>query len=172
MVICGLWAAAERMPAPLGALAALFVLAAGAAGAAPVCMPDQAILSAPAGREVARFHVEIADDAEERAHGLMGREHLPTASGMLFVYPDEEPVAFWMRNTLIPLDMLFIDAAGRIVSIHSEAVPLDETPIPSGAPAQFVLEINGGLARRMRLEPGMVLSHPAIDPSQAAIPCG
>ncbi|HEY0213761.1 MAG TPA: DUF192 domain-containing protein [Paenirhodobacter sp.] len=134
-------------------------------------MSDQAILSSASGQQVARFHVEVADDAEERAQGLMNRADLPRGSGMLFIYPTEMPVAFWMRNTLIPLDMLFIDGAGRIVSIHSMAVPLDETPIPSGAPARFVLEINGGLARRMRLEPGMVLSYPAIDRVSAAIPC-
>ncbi|HEY0275872.1 MAG TPA: DUF192 domain-containing protein [Paenirhodobacter sp.] len=167
MKIFGLPVGAERFAAAV--FCAIFT--AGGVAAAPTCLADQAILSDPAGRQIARFHVEIADNADERAQGLMGRDSMPRGSGMLFVYPAETPVAFWMRNTLIPLDMLFIDGAGRIVSIHSGAVPLDETPIPSGAPARFVLEINGGLAQRMHLVPGMVLSHPTVDRTVAAIPC-
>lgn len=135
------------------------------------CQPDQVVLSSAEGLARASFSVEIADDAQERALGLMGRSRLASSAGMLFVYPAPAPLSFWMRNTLIPLDMIFIDATGRVVSIHSEARPLDETPISSAVPAQFVLEINGGLARRLGLVPGMVLSHAAIDPESAAIPC-
>ena len=155
------------------------VLLALAFGAAPVsaqqlepvvCRPDLGLISLPSGGQ-AQFRLEIADDEEERAQGLMNRDHLAHAAGMLFVYPSERPVAFWMRNTLIPLDMIFIDASGAVVGVHENAVPHDETPIPSGASVRFVLEINGGLARKIGIVPGAILSHPAIDPSAAARPC-
>lgn len=156
-----------RLPAVL-----LLLAFAGAAGAESVsCRPDEVILTRSDGQRIAAFHIEVADDEAERAHGLMARETLPRASGMLFIYPSERSVTFWMRDTLIPLDMLFADDAGRVVSVHSNARPHDETPIPSGAPVRFVLEINGGLARRMGISPGAVLSHPAIAPERAARPC-
>ncbi|WP_118134356.1 DUF192 domain-containing protein [Oceanicella sp. SM1341] len=118
-----------------------------------------------------RFSVELADDAEERARGLMFRESMPKFSGMLFVYDRAEEASFWMKNTLIPLDMLFLDATGTVRHIHSEAVPGDLTPIPSGGPALAVLEINGGLAARLGLKEGDVMRHPAFDPATAAWPC-
>ncbi len=139
--------------------------------AAPVaCHPDTALLTLPSGGQ-AQFRLEIADDEDERELGLMNRDHLARSAGMLFVYPDERRVAFWMRNTLIPLDMIFVDGAGRVVSVHENAKPHDETPIPSGAPVRFVLEINGGLARAIGIAPGAVLSHPAIAPEIALVPC-
>jgi len=84
----------------------------------------------------------VADDAAERAQGLMFREAMPLSSGMLFVYGRPQRVSFWMRNTLIPLDMIFADARGVVTRVHAEAVPLDETPIDGGEGVQFVLEIN------------------------------
>lgn len=111
---------------------------------------------------VAQFSVEIADTEAERARGLMQRAQMPATHGMLFVYPNPRPVAFWMHDTLIPLDMLFIDAQGMVVRIHENARPLDETPIPSGAPVQFVLEINGGEARARGLVAGMVVPELAV----------
>ncbi|MEN0079544.1 MAG: DUF192 domain-containing protein [Pseudomonadota bacterium] len=119
----------------------------------------------------ARFRVEIADDAEERALGLMHRESMPMAAGMLFVYEREEPVAFWMENTLIPLDMIFADADGLVIKVHENAVPLDRTPIPSEGPAQFVLEINGGLAAQIGIDAGDELRHPSIAQETALWPC-
>ena len=97
-----------------------------------------------------RFSVEVADDAGERAEGLMFREAMPKFSGMLFVYESAQPVAFWMRNTLIPLDMLFFDGSGRLERIKVNATPHDETPVPGGNDIRYVLEINGGLARGAR----------------------
>jgi len=113
----------------------------------------------------------VADDAAERAQGLMFRESLPPMGGMLFVYENERRVAFWMKNTLIPLDMIFADAAGRVVRVHDSAIPHDETPISSGAAVRFVLEINGGLSERLGLSEGAELRHPAIDAAVAAWPC-
>ena len=152
-------------------LLVFLVLGRGLAAAPVACHPDLALISSAEGKALASFHVEVADDEAERAQGLMNRDALAKSSGMLFVFPSERPVAFWMHDTLIPLDMLFLDGTGRVISVHPKAKPLDETPIPSGAPAQFVLEINGGLAQRLGIAPGAVLSHPAIPLARAARPC-
>lgn len=90
-----------------------------------------------------RFHVELADTNEERALGLMYRRSLPEDGGMLFLYDRPRPATMWMKNTLIPLDMVFIRADGTIARITT-ARPLDETPVPSGEPIAAVLEIAGG----------------------------
>ena len=110
-----------------------------------------------------RFQVEVVDTAESRARGLMFRESLPKFSGMLFVYETPQPVAFWMKNTLIPLDMLFFDPEGRLIRIAREAQPHDETPLPGGDNVRFVLEINGGLAETLGIDLGAELRHPAIE---------
>jgi len=118
----------------------------------------------------ARFSVEIADDAEERARGLMYRESMPASSGMLFVYPEAQRVAFWMENTLIPLDMIFLGPRGRVLRVHENARPLDRTPIDGGEGVLAVLEINGGLAQRLGIAPGSEMRNPAFGPD-AAWPC-
>ncbi|MCO6381641.1 DUF192 domain-containing protein [Oceanicola sp. 502str15] len=118
----------------------------------------------------ARFSVEIADDAGERSQGLMHRKSMARSSGMLFIYPRPAPVSFWMRNTLIPLDMIFLDARGVVQRVHSNAVPLDETPISGGDGILAVLEINGGLAKAFGIAPGAQMLHPAFG-SAAAWPC-
>lgn len=115
----------------------------------------------------ARFSVEVADTPTSRSQGLMNRETLPRSAGMLFVYERPQPVSFWMRNTLIPLDMIFMDETGTVRRIHENAIPLDETGIPGGENIQFVLEINGGLAGRLGIEEGSVLRHPAIGDNAA-----
>lgn len=120
----------------------------------------------------ARFQVQVADTMRERGQGLMHVESMPMSVGMLFVYRTEQPVSFWMRNTLIPLDMIFMDGTGTIVTVHENAVPLDETPIFGGDSIQYVLEINGGLSSQLGIEPGDVLQHPSIDQKGAAFPCG
>lgn len=113
----------------------------------------------------ARFTVEVADDAQERSVGLMDRPSMATGAGMLFVYERPQRVSFWMRNTLIPLDMIFIGETGVVSHIHSNAVPLDETSIPGGDQVQFVLEINGGLSDRLGISIGSEVRHPAIGPN-------
>lgn len=119
----------------------------------------------------ARFTVEIADDLAERARGLMFREKMPAASGMLFVYDRPQAASFWMKNTLIPLDIIFVGADGTVTRVARMAKPHDETPIPGGSAIQFVLEINGGLAADLGLGAGAVLRHPAIDQSVAKWGC-
>lgn len=154
------------MIARLAALA-LAVAAAGPAGAA--CREDLAEFRWPGGG--ARFSVEIADDAAERARGLMYRAELGRSAGMLFVYDRPAPASFWMKNTLIPLDLVFIDETGTVTHVHPEAVPHDTTPIPGRGPVLMVLEINGGLAARIGLAEGAELRHPRLDPGLAAWPC-
>ncbi|MCF7700076.1 DUF192 domain-containing protein [Loktanella sp. M215] len=132
------------------------------------CAADAVTLKGDFGQ--ARFHVSVADDAAERAQGLMNVEQMPTMTGMLFVYEAPQVASFWMRNTLIPLDMIFASADGVVQTVHAKAVPLDETPIFGGDAIKYVLEINGGLAGRLGIVPGAVMQHPAIGPD-AALPC-
>lgn len=119
----------------------------------------------------ARFSVELADTGAERARGLMFRDSLPRSAGMLFVYETPQQASFWMKNTLIPLDMIFADASGRVTRVHSNATPQDLTPIDGGEGVAAVLEINGGLAQKLGIGPGAELRHPAIDARVAAWPC-
>jgi uncharacterized membrane protein (UPF0127 family) len=119
----------------------------------------------------ARFSVEVADTMRERSVGLMHRESMPRMAGMLFVYPRAQRVAFWMRNTLIPLDMIFMDATGTVRHIHHKAVPLDETPIRGGSGVQFVLELNGGMAERLGITVGSQMQHPSVARDRAVWPC-
>ncbi len=123
------------------------------------------------GRGLARFSVELADTPQSRAQGLMFRESMAKSRGMLFIYERPQRGVFWMKNTLIPLDMIFADATGRVTHVHAEAVPHDETGIDGGEGVLAVLEINGGLARRMGIVPGAVLRHPTFDPATALAPC-
>ncbi|WP_246059032.1 DUF192 domain-containing protein [Shimia litoralis] len=119
----------------------------------------------------ARFHVEVADDVQERAQGLMNRQSMSASAGMLFVFEESAPVSFWMENTLIPLDMLFIDDSGTIVHVHHNAIPLDRTPISSTVPVRYVLEIKGGMAKAMGISTGSQLRHPMILKNYAIWPC-
>ena len=107
-----------------------------------------------------RFMVEFADTPERRAVGLMHRQSMPADHGMLFDFKTDAPVAMWMRNTRIPLDMLFIARDGRIVNIAERTVPFSETSIPSKGPVRAVLELNGGTSARLGIKPGDHVSHP------------
>lgn len=149
--------------------AALAALLAAGGAAAQTCKPNIVDLRDPAG--TARLSVEVVDTPEGREKGLMFRQALPRYSGMLFVYEYPQPAAFWMKNTLIPLDMLFFDDAGRLTRIHENARPGDLTPIPGGDAVRYVLEINAGMAETLHLAPGAELRHPAVDQAAAAWPC-
>ena len=104
--------------------------------------------------DVLEFHIEIADDEVERSRGLMFRESLDEMSGMLFIYPSPRVASFWMKNTLISLDMVFIDAEGRVASIAAETMPLSLKSVSSGVPVLTVLEIDGGDAERLGISVG------------------
>ncbi len=118
----------------------------------------------------AGFTVDVADDAQERAKGLMNVASMPLMSGMLFVYETPHHATFWMRNTLIPLDMIFAGPDGAILAIHENAVPMDETVIDGGQGVKFVLEVNGGLSARLGIKTGDILQHPLIG-ADAISPC-
>jgi uncharacterized membrane protein (UPF0127 family) len=133
------------------------------------CAPDRLDIRWESGRE--SFAIEVADDDAERSRGLMFRDSMPLSEGMLFVYPAPKRPSFWMKNTLIPLDMVFADATGTVTRVHENAVPGDLTPIDGGEGVQFVLEINGGLAARLGITTGAILRHPAIPAASAAWPC-
>ena len=105
-------------------------------------------------RGVFHFKVEVADTDASREKGLMFRKAVAADRGMLFDFKSPRPVAFWMKNTLIPLDMLFISADGHVVSIARDAVPLSEIPIPSGGAILGVLELRGGRAAEIGAQPG------------------
>jgi len=153
--------------------AALISLLAGAlpglAVAAGDCAPDRLDIRGDWG--TARFHIELADDAQERAQGLMFREQISTGQGMLFLYQTAHRPAFWMKNTLIALDMLFITPEGRVQHIHENATPGDLTPINGGDGVLAVFEIKGGLARSMGLEAGSEVRFPGFEQSIALWPC-
>ncbi|MEP4038826.1 DUF192 domain-containing protein [Pseudophaeobacter sp.] len=117
------------------------------------------------------FTVEIADDEAERAQGLMFRESMARGAGMLFVYPNPQRAAFWMKNTLIPLDIIFLDETGRVIQIQADAVPGDLTPLPGGDNVFAVLEINGGLAARYGISIGSEMRHKVFSKTSPIWPC-
>jgi uncharacterized membrane protein (UPF0127 family) len=108
------------------------------------------------------FVIEIARTPDQMAQGLMYRQSLPEDAGMLFLYPEARPVAFWMRNTFIPLDLLFMDAHGKVIWIYKQAQPFDETHITPPDPAFAVLEINGGLSDQLDINLGDQLQFSAF----------
>ena len=108
------------------------------------------------------FTVEVVDTPEARSKGLMFREKLAPDAGMLFDFKESREVSFWMRNTFIPLDMLFITREGLVANIHINARPQDPTSIPSDGPVQFVLEIPGGRSVELGIAAGDSVEHPRI----------
>ena len=117
-----------------------------------------------------RYRVEIADNDEERARGLMFREQLTAGHGMLFIHESEEPQAYWMKNTKIPLDILYFDTARKLVSQQRDVPPCSLgdgcPPYPSDAAARYVLELNAGEAARLNLRDGVELQlGPGVTPA-------
>ena len=98
--------------------------------------------------------VEIVETDEKRHLGLMFRESMAENQGMLFIFDREELQGFYMRNTLIPLDIIFVDAKKKIVKIHKNAKPLDETDLPSVKPSIYVVEVNGGFTDKFKIKEG------------------
>jgi uncharacterized membrane protein (UPF0127 family) len=133
---------AARRPLLIAVLLALFGCL--AASSAPAQTLDKLEIVTSNGAHA--FSVELARNEAERERGLMYRRFMPPDRGMLFDFKREEPVSFWMKNTYIPLDMIFISRAGKIIKIVADAEPLSERNIPSGGPCYGVLEVNGGVA--------------------------
>ena len=131
------------------------------AGAAEHAHLEPLAIETPSG--VHAIEIEIARTPERRAVGLMYRTALAPDRGMLFDFGTTRPITMWMKNTLIPLDMFFVDRTGRIVGIAAETTPLSERRIRSGEPVRFVLEMIGGSASRLAVKPGDRLRHPVFD---------
>lgn len=110
-----------------------------------------------------RFTVEIADDPIERQRGLMFRTELARDAGMLFDFAAEGERSFWMRNTILPLDIIYARTDGTVVSIARDTTPFSLASIPSNGPARFVLEVNAGVADEIGLQPGDTLIHDRVE---------
>ena len=133
--------------------------------AATSCKTDQPAPKAEAGQVVMRvgretFTLEVADTPKKQQLGLMHRKSMPQDRGMLFVFEDERERSFWMKDTHIPLDIIYADAAGKVVSVK-QMKPLDETSVASDGPAKYAVELNQGAARRCGVATGDVLPIPA-----------
>ncbi len=142
--------------AGLGLVLALAGLAPACAASAPepAAPPRPKVVVETAGGARHEVLVELARTPEEQARGLMHRRELAEEAGMLFIFPESGPRSFWMKNTLIPLDLLFIDDAGAVVGIVRDAEPLTLTPRGVAAPSRYVLEVRGGWAARHGVDLG------------------
>ena len=121
------------------------------------------IIKSADGMDTHTFYVEVADTPPKIIKGLMNRESMPEMAGMLFSFALEKERHFWMKNTLIPLDMLFVKGDGTIHHIHENAIPHDETSISSNCAVLNVVEINGGMARKLGIKPGDIVHHGVFD---------
>lgn len=132
--------------------------------AASVCAADNKLSVDLGHGRIHEFMIELADTPDKRTIGLMFRKHLDKDAGMLFLFggKSESDKSFWMKNTLIPLDMVFIRRDGTIHHIHANAQPHDLSPAPSKGPVFAVLEINGGRAAQLGIKPGQQIKHPVF----------
>lgn len=119
-------------------------------------------LTVTSGTNVHRFEVEIAATDQQRSMGLMFREEMAEDHGMLFLFATEGQRYFWMKNTPLPLDIIYIAANGRIVSIAADTKPFSLDTVPSDGPAQYVLEVNAGLSAKLGIKPGDQVSSPSM----------
>ena len=147
-----------------GCLFSVIAASVGDEAARPVKAPDFAVIeiAVQPGNERAplSFTVKLAETEVQRRHGLMFTPYLPKQQGMLFVFETDAPRQFWMKNTQIPLDMLFFASDGRLVNIVHSAVPFSLTARNSAGPARYVLELNGGIARKIGIRPDAQLVLP------------
>ena len=107
------------------------------------------------GDTLASFRLELAETAAETAQGMMYRRSVPEGTGMLFIMAEERPQSFWMRNTYVPLDIIYLKADGEVVSIQANAQPMNDMPLPSEGPAKYVLEIAGGGSAQYGIKTGI-----------------
>jgi uncharacterized membrane protein (UPF0127 family) len=151
-----------------GLLAAAFLALPAAAQPQPTLPRSDLVIDTAKGPQ--HFTVELASSDESRARGLMFRQSMAPDAGMLFDFGQEQMASFWMRNTLIPLDMLFIKADGTILNIHQRAIPHDESGIDSAGPVKAVLELNGGTVSRLGIRPGDRVRHAIFGTSPGGKP--
>ncbi len=129
----------------------------------PTCAAEDAarvttIFMDRSGKELCRFRVQLAVTPEEQARGLMFRKELEPDSGMLFVNNTDAMRSFWMKNTYLPLDIIFIDSRHEVKHVHYGAKPLSEAAISSQYPVQYVLEVNAGKTKKCGIGPGSKMS--------------
>lgn len=149
--------------ASLSVMASAMGQAPGEADALQVTWPkDRITIESPPDFTGRMIDVELAVTPRQRQIGLMFRKSMPENHGMLFIFDEERPQSFWMKNTYIPLDMIFIDSSGTVVHVHKGARPLDQTVIHSQKPAMAVLEVNAGAAERMGIVTGSHIRHEAF----------
>ena len=153
---------ARRRFVTLGLAACLAVVAAPAPAQRGLAKFARSSLAIQAGVNLHLFRIEIARTPREHSQGLMFRRRLAADAGMLFVYEPPRPVSMWMRNTYIPLDMIFIAPTGRITHIVERTVPLSMENIPSRGTVRAVLELNAGTVARMGIQPGQIVATPAL----------
>jgi uncharacterized membrane protein (UPF0127 family) len=147
----------------VGGLLTMIVLAITAAAAdTPQALHEAPLIIEASGGRF-EFQIELAKTPADRARGLMFRESLADDHGMLFDFGRPQPVTMWMRNTLIPLDILFIRSDGRISRIARDAQPLSDRTVESGGPVRAVLELRGGITAERNIEPGDRIIHPLFD---------
>lgn len=143
-----------------GAAAVSLLLTAGLS----TCRSEPSVVIATKSGKEHAFRVEIADTSAKREMGLQYRNELADDQGMLFLFPAEEILTFWMKNTPLPLDMIFIGRDRKIVGIVREATPFSLAPRSIGAPSRYVLEIKGGLARQKGIEAGDSVRFEGVSP--------
>lgn len=119
---------------------------------------------APDGKARATVAVEVADNESQRQVGLMFRKHLDDSAGMLFVFKEAAPRNFWMHNTVIPLDMIFTDSAGRVIGIVANAEPFSDKLLGVDGASQYVLEVNGGFCAKNGIKVGDRFNFPGLSP--------
>lgn len=146
--------------ARLASLVAILLSAATPATAAPGTFEELTVATAKGPRDL---RVEVMRTDADRARGMMFRTEMPEGTGMLFEMPREGVATFWMKDTPLPLDMVFIRRDGTVDSVAPEAVPLSTAVVPSRGPVTGVLEIPGGAAARLGIAPGDRVSHPFFD---------
>ncbi|MCE7043061.1 DUF192 domain-containing protein [Dyadobacter sp. CY312] len=110
------------------------------------------------GKKIRKIDVEIAENDAERNKGLMYRPYIPDSTGMLFIFPEPRELGFWMKNTQIPLDIMYVDANKKIISIQKHTKPFSEESLPSNGVAQYVVEVNAGFSDRNDIKTGDVIS--------------
>lgn len=133
-----------------------------AAAAAEPQVLDKSELVLESGERTFSFQVELAKEPEQRRVGLMYRKEMAADHGMLFDFERNQPVSMWMRNTYIPLDMLFISEEGEIVNVAHDTVPHSEAVLSSAGPVRFVLEVPAGTSLLLGIQPGDIVRHQAI----------
>lgn len=156
--------------ASLAAVLAVFLMIQPVAAQSPIIAPAPKIIQAEPfiydeisietqSGPVHDFKIELALTPRQQAKGMMGRTFMPEDSGILFVFRDVAPRSFWMKNTLIPLDMVFVARDGTINQVHDSAIPHDLTPVKSDAPAYAVLELKGGISAQLGIKQGDKINH-------------